>query len=133
MIVIHNLMDILNLHLSKYSSHLFKTIAANKPVGGKTTRGAVRRQHQGMSDSEAYQDDHVPEGARPNRWQSLHFVCRYEHHHKPVYSLQRHRDVWHVGASAKNALHCKRLVWSLETAARLPASKGGILAYAVQG
>jgi len=43
---------------------------------------------------------------------------------KPVYSLQRHLDVWHVGASAKNALHCKRLVWSLETAARLPASKG---------
>lgn len=83
------------------------TIAANKPVGGKTTRGAVRRQHQGMSDSEVYQDDHVPEGARPNRWQSLHFVCRYEHHHKPVYSLQRHLDVWHVGASAKNALHCK--------------------------
>ena len=60
-----------------------------------------------MSDSEVYQDDHVPEGARPNRWQSLHFVCRYEHHHKPVYSLQRHLDVWHVGASAKNALHCK--------------------------
>ena len=60
-----------------------------------------------MSDSEVYQDDHVPEGARPNRWQSLHIVCRYEHHHKPVYSLQRHRDVWHVGASAKNALHCK--------------------------
>ena len=59
-------------------------------VGGKTTRGAVRRLHQGVSDSEVYQDDHVPEGARPNRWQSLHFVCRYEHHHKPVYSLQRH-------------------------------------------
>ncbi|HFE4599426.1 TPA: hypothetical protein ACF26J_001056, partial [Klebsiella quasipneumoniae subsp. similipneumoniae] len=58
-------------------------------------------QHQGMSDSEVYQDDHVPEGARPNRWQSLHFVCRYEHHHKPVYPLQRHHDVWHVGASAK--------------------------------
>ena len=77
------------------------------PVGGKTTRGAVRRLHQGVSDSEVYQDDHVPEGARPNRWQSLHFVCRYEHHHKPVYSLQRHLDVWHVGASAKNALHCK--------------------------
>lgn len=62
-----------------------------------------------MSDSEVYQDDHVPEGARPNRWQSLHVVCRYEHH-KPVYSLQRHRDVWHVGASAKNALHCKVMI-----------------------
>ncbi len=77
------------------------------PVGGKTTRGAVRRLHQGMSDSEVYQDDHVPEGARPNRWQSLHVVCKYHDHHKPVYSLQRHLDVWHVGASAKNALHCK--------------------------
>ena len=110
MIVIHNLMDILNLHLSKYSSHLFKTIAANKPVGGKTTRGAVRRQHQGMSDSEVYQDDHVPEGARPNRWQSR--ICSYRSITtiKPVYSLQRHLDVWHVGASAKNALHCKCLV-----------------------
>lgn len=52
-----------------------------------------------MSDSEVYQDDHVPEGARPNRWQSLHFVCRYEHHHKPVYPLQHHLDVWHMGAS----------------------------------
>ena len=109
------------------------------PVGGKTTRGAVRRLHQGMSDSEVYQDDHVPEGARPNRWQSLHVVCKYlaPLHFarsvttiKPFYSLQRHRDVWHVacgmwhvGASAKNALHCEHLVWSLETAARLPASK----------
>lgn len=45
-------------------------------VGGKTTRGAVRQLHQGVSDSEVYQDDHVPEGARPNRWQSLHFLCR---------------------------------------------------------
>lgn len=54
-----------------------------------------------MSDSEIYQDDHVPEGARPNRWQSLHVVCKYHNHHKPVYSLQRHLDVWHVGASAK--------------------------------
>ena len=60
-----------------------------------------------MSDSEVYQDDHVPEGARPNRWQSLHVVCKYRDHHKPVYSLQRHHDVWHGGASAKNALHCK--------------------------
>ena len=77
------------------------------PVGGKTTRGAVRRQHQGMSDSEVYQDDHVPEGARPNRWQSR--ICSYRSITiiKPVYSLQRHLDVWHVGASAKNALHCK--------------------------
>ncbi|MCW9457495.1 MULTISPECIES: hypothetical protein [Enterobacteriaceae] len=28
-----------------------------------------------MSDSEVYQDDHVPEGARPNRWQSR--ICSY--------------------------------------------------------
>ena len=42
-----------------------------------------------------------PKGARPNRWQSLHVVCKDHNHHKPVYSLQRHRDVWHVGASAK--------------------------------
>jgi hypothetical protein len=54
-----------------------------------------------MSDSEVYQDDHVPEGARPNRWQSLHIVLQVRYHHKPVYSLQRHLDVWHVGASAK--------------------------------
>lgn len=26
---------------------------------------------------------------------------------KPVHSLQRHLVVWHVGASAKNAPHCK--------------------------
>ena len=60
-----------------------------------------------MSDSEVYQDDHVPEGARPNRWQSR--ICSYRSITtiKPVYSLQRHLDVWHVGASAKNALHCK--------------------------
>lgn len=83
------------------TASLFFPIAAIKPVGGKTTSGAVRRQHQGMSDSEVYQDDHVPEGARPNRWQSLHMVCKYQNHHKPVYSLQRHLDVWHVGASAK--------------------------------
>lgn len=42
---------------------LFNAIAANKPVGGKTTRGAVRRLHQGMSNSEVYQDDHVPKGS----------------------------------------------------------------------
>ena len=51
-----------------------------------------------------------PRGARPNRWQSLHMVCKYlaPLHFarsvttiKPVYSLQRHHDVWHVGASAK--------------------------------
>ena len=33
------------------------------PVGGKTTRGAVRRLHQRVSDSEVYQDDHVPKGS----------------------------------------------------------------------
>ena len=33
------------------------------PVGGKTTRGAVRRLQHGMSDSEVYQDDHVPKGS----------------------------------------------------------------------
>lgn len=32
---------------------------------------------------------------------------------KPVYSLQRHLNVWNVGASAKNALHCKCLVCGL--------------------
>ena len=41
----------------------FQTIAAIKPVGGKTTRGAVRRLHQRVSDSEVYQDDHVPKGS----------------------------------------------------------------------
>ena len=42
-----------------------------------------------------------------NRWQSR--ICSYRSITtiKPVYSLQRHLDVWHVGASAKNALHCK--------------------------
>ena len=89
------------------------------PVGGKTTSGAVRRQHQGMSDSEVYQDDHVPEGARPNRWQSLHVVCKYLaplHFARSVTTINLFipcnviSDVWHVGASAKNALHCKRLV-----------------------
>jgi len=60
-----------------------------------------------MSDSEVYQDDHVPEGARPNRWQSLHFVCRYETTINLFIPCNVISDVWHVGASAKNALHCK--------------------------
>lgn len=30
-----------------------------------------------------------PRGARPNRWQSLHMVCKYRDHHKPVYPLRR--------------------------------------------
>ena len=72
-----------------------------------------------MSDSEVYQDDHVPEGARPNRWQSLHVVCKYLaplHFARSVTTINLFipcnviSDVWHVGASAKNALHCKRLV-----------------------
>ena len=54
-----------------------------------------------MSDSKVYQDGHVPEGARPNRWQSLHFVCRYEHHHNLFIPCNVISDVWHVGASAK--------------------------------
>ena len=33
------------------------------PVGGKTTRGGVRRLYQEVSDSEVYQDDHVPKGS----------------------------------------------------------------------
>ncbi|MEJ1604797.1 hypothetical protein SMA83_28675, partial [Escherichia coli] len=69
------------------------------PVGGKTTSGASSDNIRDMSDSEVYQDDHVPEGARPNRWQSLHMVCKYQNHHKPVYPLQHHLDVWHMGAS----------------------------------
>ena len=60
-----------------------------------------------MSDSEVYQDDHVPEVARPNRWESLQSVGGDEHDHQAVDAMQRDRDVWHVGASAKNALHCK--------------------------
>ena len=47
----------------KCATQRFWTIEANKPVGGKTTCGAVRRQHQGMSDSEVYQDDHAPPNA----------------------------------------------------------------------
>lgn len=93
-------------------------------VGGKTTRRAVSRQHQGIADCDVCQDNHVPEGARSNRWQSLHVVCEYHNHHKPVYSLQRHRDVWHVETSAKNTFHWKYLVCGLETMAHLPASKG---------
>ncbi len=30
-----------------------------------------------------------PKGARPNHWQSLHMVCKYRDHHKPVYPLRR--------------------------------------------
>lgn len=29
-----------------------------------------------------------PRGARPNRWQSLHMVCKYRDHLKPVYPLR---------------------------------------------
>ena len=69
-----------------------------------------------MSDSEVYQDDHVPKGSEAEPLAELacgvQVPCsaalrKERYHHKPVYSLQRHRDVWHVGASAKNALHCK--------------------------
>lgn len=54
-----------------------------------------------MSVSEAYQDDHVPEGARPNRWQSLHVVCKYRDHHKPVYPLRRLATATEWGHRAK--------------------------------
>ncbi|NCH14901.1 hypothetical protein EHJ08_12170 [Cronobacter sakazakii] len=30
-----------------------------------------------------------PRGARLNRWQSLHMICKYRAHHKPVYPLRR--------------------------------------------
>ena len=71
------------------------------PVGGKTTSGASGDFIRVMSVSEAYQDDHVPEGARPNRWQSLHVVCKYRDHHKPVYPLRRLATATERGHRAK--------------------------------
>lgn len=32
-----------------------------------------------------------PKGARPNHWQSLHMVCKYRDHHKPVSTERGHR------------------------------------------
>lgn len=47
-----------------------------------------------------------PKGARPNRWQSLHMVCKYRDHHKPVYPLRRLATAteWGIG---QNAPRCK--------------------------
>lgn len=40
-----------------------------------------------------------PKGARPNRWQSLHMVCKYRDHHKPVYpcGVSRRRQNGGIG------------------------------------
>ena len=42
-----------------------------------------------------------PKGARPNRWQSLHMVCKYRDHHKPVYPLRRLATATERGHRAK--------------------------------
>ena len=42
-----------------------------------------------------------PRGARPNRWQSLHMVCKYRDHHKPVYPLRRLATAAERGHRAK--------------------------------
>ena len=42
-----------------------------------------------------------PRGARPNRWQSLHMVCKYRDHHKPVYPLRRLATAIERGYRAK--------------------------------
>lgn len=42
-----------------------------------------------------------PKGARPNRWQSLHMVCKYRDRHKPIYPLRCFRDGDRTGASGK--------------------------------
>ena len=42
-----------------------------------------------------------PRGARPNRWQSLHMVCKYRDHHTPVYPLRRLATAAERGHRAK--------------------------------
>ena len=53
-----------------------------------------------MSDSEVYQDDHVPKGSEAEPLAELAYglqvpcsaaLRKERYHHKPVYSLQRHQ------------------------------------------
>src|SRR5690606_5970164 len=85
-----------------------KAIKANKPVGGKTTCGAVRRLQQGLCQTVKFirMTMYPKERGRTAGRACISFLGTNTAI-KPVYSLQCHLDVWHVGASAKNALHCK--------------------------
>lgn len=44
-----------------------------------------------------------PRRARPNRWQSLHMLCEYRDHHKPIYPLPRFATVTERGIGLKCA------------------------------
>ncbi|PYZ32412.1 hypothetical protein DNK77_09220 [Enterobacter cloacae complex sp.] len=63
-----------------------------------------------------------PKGARPNRWQSLHMVCKYRDHHKPVYPLRRLATATERGHRAK--MRFTKSFWDcLETVATSIAFK----------